>query len=172
MNTMETAYSTTSYSTRNRFDDSLWENRFNTFFDELSKTVQFESGSLFVYELNTQSLTEVAQRGDGIDFISAINFPMGAGLSAWVAQKGKVIYLPDIHRGSRHGLNPVRSYLSMPLEMNNRIIGVLNLGHLMPNAFDEPKLGAIAENSREIARKIYNQTYLNFRDDDADCFNN
>lgn len=172
MNTMGTAYRTTTYSQRHRFDDNLWENRFNTFYEELSKTVAFESGSLFVYELNSQSLTEVAKRGDGIDFISAINFPMGTGLSAWVAQKGKVIYLPDIHRGSRHGLNPVRSYLSMPLEMNNRMIGVLNLGHVMPNAFDEPKLSAISESCKEIARKIYNQTYLNFRDDDSDCCNN
>lgn len=152
--------------------DSVWVARFNNFFDELSDRIAFTAGSLFVYELRSDSLREVAKKGDGIDFISAINFPMGNGLSAWVAQKGKVIYLPDIHRGSRHGLNPIRSYLSMPLEMNNRIIGVLNLGHIIPNAFDGTRMETIQVLSKEIARKIYNQTYLNFDADAEEDFVN
>jgi len=142
------------------FDTHEWKNYFGLFFSELSKAVDFEAGTLFVYQLGENRLSEVAKTGEGIDFITPIAFPMGNGLSAWVAQKGKDIYLPDIHRGSRHGLNPIRSYLSMPLEINSRIIGVLNLGHIIPNAFDEPKIATIKQRTSDIARKLYNYTYL------------
>lgn len=138
----------------------VWSEIFESFADQLQKKVEFESASLFIFDSTSDALQEVAHVGDGIDFISAVNFPMGSGLSAWVAQKGKIIHLPDIHRGSRHGMNPVRSYLAIPLEMNNRVIGVLNLGHISPNAFSGSNYEMILDLSRKIARKIYNQTYF------------
>lgn len=149
-------------------EEESWKRGLNEFMNKLCETVEYESGSLFLFDNN--SLHEVASKGDGIDFISSVSFPMGKGLSAWVAQKGKMIYLPDIHRGSRHGLNPVRSYLSLPLELNNRIIGVLNLGHVVPNAFSRRKMKKIQAMSQEIARKIYNRLYLNFSTDGQNDF--
>lgn len=130
------------------------------FMDSLYQIVEFESGSLFLFEKDSQILREVVNKGESIDFIRSVHFPMGAGLSAWVAQKGKLIYLPDIHRGSRHGLNPVRSYLSMPLIVNNTIMGVLNLGHVVPNAFGATEIKQIESLGKEIGRKLYNLIYL------------
>ncbi len=138
---------------------------FDDFMKELNQQVDCESGSLFLLENENKNLREVATIGEGIDFIGKVNFPMGNGLSAWVAQKGKVIYLPDIHRGSRHGLNPIRSYLSMPLEINNKVVGVLNLGHVFPDAFQEQKMTKIENLCKEISRKIYNRRYLNYISD-------
>lgn len=139
-----------------------WSETFQTYLDDLYEQVEFKSGSLFYIDRNSQSLHEIAKKGEGVDFIGGVNFPMGSGLSAWVAQKGKKIYLDDIHRGSRHGLNPVRSYLSLPLEMNTKIVGVLNLAHVIPNAFGPARLDIIERASRDIARKIYNMVYLNY----------
>ncbi|MFQ5648469.1 MAG: GAF domain-containing protein [bacterium] len=149
-------------SQSNSHTERTWARILNNFMDELKQSVDYDSGSLFVFENKSQTLKEVAKKGEGIDFISSINFPLGNGLSAWVAQKGKMVYLPDIHRGSRHGLNPVRSYLSMPLEINNRIIGVLNLGHVVPNAFNDREQERIYAAAKEITRKIYNHRYLSF----------
>ncbi|TDI87717.1 MAG: GAF domain-containing protein [Caldithrix sp.] len=140
--------------------NGIWSGIFDSFAVQLREKVEFESASLFIFDSTSDTLKEVAHVGDGIDFISAVNFPMGSGLSAWVAQKGKIIHLPDIHRGSRHGMNPVRSYLAVPLEMNNRVVGVLNLGHISPNAFSGSNYEMILDLSRKIARKIYNQTYF------------
>lgn len=152
--------------------DSVWSEIFENFAGKLREQIEFESGSLFVFDSVSNSLKEVASVGDGIDFISAVNFPMGSGLSAWVAQKGKVIHLPDIHRGSRHGLNPIRSYVSVPLELNNRVIGVLNLGHVVPNAFAGCKFEVVMELSKRIARRIYNETCFSMlRDEEADFVN-
>lgn len=152
------------------FDDSRWGGILDDFVDELKKQVDFEDGTLFLFDKETETLEEVIKVGNGIDFISSVNFPMGAGLSAWVAQKGKIICLSDIHRGSRHGLNPIRAYLSIPLEINNRNIGVLNLGHTTPNAFDGEKLERIESFCKEITRKIYNLSYLNFVEHEEDNY--
>lgn len=149
-----------------RIDDSTL--LFSKLMQQLNRELDFRAGSLFLVEKKTQSLKEIANWGDGIDFINQVHFPMGFGLSAWVAQKGKLIYLPDIHRGSRHGLNPVRSYLSMPLEMNNKVVGVLNLGHIVPNAFDGISKSKIESLVKEITRKLYNRTYLNYIPNDKD----
>lgn len=148
--------------TRVQYESNSSKALFHAFMHDLSEILDFQAGSLFLVEKNSHSLREVANWGDGIDFINQVHFPMGSGLSAWVAQKGKVIYLPDIHRGSRHGLNPVRSYLSMPLEINSRVVGVLNLGHTVPNAFDKPRRQKIECLLREVTRKLYNRTYLDY----------
>ncbi len=143
---------------------------FRKYMAELNRQLQFESATLFLVENETQTLKEIAHFGEGIDFINKVHFSMGCGLSAWVAQKGKRVYLADIHRGSRHGHNPIRSYLSMPLELNNKIIGVLNLGHLIPNAFEPANLDPVENMLKEIARKIYNISYLKYlssRHDDS-----
>jgi len=148
------------------YEDEHWKAIFDQFLSELGERVEYEASSLFVFEHKTQSLTEVARVGDGIDFISSVNFPMGKGLSAWVAQKGKVIYLPDIHRGSRHGFRPIRSYLSMPLEINDKIVGVLNLSHVAPKAFSGKKMKLIESMAKQVTRRIYNRIYLNLISDD------
>lgn len=125
------------------------------FLSELNEAIEYESGSVFVYDGKTGSLQEASKLGDGIDFISSIRFPMGSGLSAWVAQRGQLVYLDDIHRGSRHGMKPIRSYLSMPLEFNHELVGVLNLSHIVPNAFDDEKLDTIKTMGKRIARTIH-----------------
>ncbi len=128
---------------------------FNDFMKKLNEAIEFERGSLFVLEQHSSALKKVASKGEGIDFINDVQFPLGSGLSAWVAQKGKMIYLPDIHRGSRHGLKPIRSYLSMPIEVNNKTVAVLNLGHVVPNAFDKRTFATIKAMSKNITRKVY-----------------
>lgn len=129
--------------------------------NDLKESVAYEASSLFVLDDHTQKLKEIIKRGEGIDFINSVHFSMGKGLSAWVAQKGQQIYLPDIHRGSRHGLNPIRSYLSIPLEINEKVVGVLNLGHTVPNAFDTC-LQTINTICQQAARKIYHHYYIDY----------
>lgn len=133
------------------------KNLIEKFLSKLQDEIEFEAGSLFLIDPETQCLKEVAKIGEGIDFINTVKFPMGCGLSAWVAQKGKLIYLPDIHRGSRHGESPVRCYISIPLEINNKIVGVLNLGHIKPHAFDE-KIDIIKSLCKEFLFKIFNRS--------------
>jgi len=159
-----------SYNTGSSYNQKTESAIFQSFLDKLHEEIDFESGSLFLLENDSQALKEVAIKGEGIDFISSVHFPLGTGLSAWVAQKCKLIYLNDIHRGSRHGQNPVRSYLSMPLEMNTKVVGVLNLGHVVPNAFNDAKMDTIVSMAKEIARKIYTRKYIQYFTDEENSF--
>lgn len=105
--------------------------------ERLARQFDFSCCSLFVFEDAERRLSCVARLGDGVDFIEGFRFGLGSGLSAWVAQKHRRVNLPDIHRGSRHGHKPLRCYLSVPLMIEDCVIGVLNLAHVVPNAFDD-----------------------------------
>lgn len=131
------------------------KNEKNEILQELSRLVDFKWATIFMYEEGSGRLKIVAQIGDGIDFINRINFSMGKGLSAWVAQKKRLVHLPDIHRGTRHEHHPVRSFLSMPLILGNAVVGVLNLAHVVPNAFGCKELQVIENLKEEIVTKIY-----------------
>jgi len=130
-------------------------NEKNEILYELRRLVDFKWATIFLYEEATGRLKIIAQVGDGIDFINRINFSMGKGLSAWVAQKKRLVHLPDIHRGTRHEHHPVRSFLSMPLILGNAVVGVLNLAHVIPNAFGCKELQIIENLKEEIVTKIY-----------------
>ena len=110
---------------------------FGEVLQKLAHTVDFRSASLYVMSPDSGCLRCVAEHGDGINFIEGVKFANGPGLSAWVAQKRRTIHLADIHRGSRHGHEPIRSYLAMPIYVDDEVAAVLNLGHVLPNAFSE-----------------------------------
>jgi len=108
---------------------------FQSILVRLKGTVDYQSASLYLMNQEKQQMIAVAEEGDGINLINAINFPMGFGLSAWIAEKKRMIHLPDIHKGTRHGHNPIRSFVAVPIIFDNEVIGVLNLAHIKPNAF-------------------------------------
>jgi GAF domain-containing protein len=126
---------------------------FQSAIEQLSEEIEFSCCSVFVFEENERRLRCVAKWGDGVDFIQGFRFGLGSGLSAWVAQKRRRIHLPDIHRGSRHGHRPLRCYLSVPIMSGEELLGVLNMAHVVPNAFDEC-LDKVDEFSDRLARTI------------------
>lgn len=127
----------------------------NLLLNDLRQAVDFKWATIFMYDGDTGKLKVVAQSGEGIDFINRIHFSMGPGLSAWVAQKKRLVHLPDIHRGTRHEHHPVRSFISMPLLRGNSVLGVLNLAHVFPNAFGYKELQTLEAIKEEIVSKIF-----------------
>lgn len=130
------------------------ESMFQAILERLKNTVDYQSASLFLMNRRKQQLISVAEQGDGINLIGAINFPMGFGLSAWIAQKKKLIHLPDIHKGTRHGHNPVRSFVAVPIMYNEEVIGVLNLAHIKPNAFGPAEVKKLQYLAQAIAVRM------------------
>jgi GAF domain-containing protein len=111
----------------------------------LRQAVDFCGASIFVVQPGTGHMRCVAEYGEGANFIDRIQFDTGSGLSAWVAQRRRPVHLPNIHRGSRHGQSPIRSYLSLPIYFDEEVIGVLNVAHIVPNAFVRQKLSIIQD---------------------------
>lgn len=103
---------------------------YRRFIDLVHRAVPFEHGTLYVTEWNSGRLTPVTVRGNRIELADQIRFARGNGLSAWVAQEGRAVIIPDPqtpdgrHSFSDHAL---RAFLAFPLIQNSVVAGVLAL---------------------------------------------
>lgn len=129
---------------------------FENILSEIKNNVDYNSASLLVMNKSCKKLKQVAEIGDGCNLINSMNFKMGSGLSAWLAQKKRVVCLSDIHRGARHGHNPIRSFVAIPIFYHESVIGILNLAHVTPNAFGEEEVQTLQDMVESMAPQIYN----------------
>jgi signal transduction histidine kinase len=96
--------------------------------------VRCHSASLFIHNEASGRLEEAATVGSRVDLIESIDFDMGAGFSAWVAKQRRSVLIPNLRSESR---NQFRSFGSIPLISDEKLIGVMNFGHREPNALNE-----------------------------------
>ena len=122
----------------------------------IKSMVDFNSASLLLIKKERRKLQTVAQYGDGCNLIEPMRFKMGNGLSAWLAQRKRTICLSDIHRGARHGHNPTRSFVAIPIVYQDEVIGILNLAHVLPNAFGTKEVETLKNILQSFASQIYN----------------
>jgi GAF domain-containing protein len=99
-----------------------------------------ENATLFLLDADNQRLHARATRGLTVNLMDHIPFERGTGISGWVAQERKQLYIPDLTRETRllnvELIPPrVRSFLSVPMTARDRVIGVLNISHSRPDAF-------------------------------------
>lgn len=99
-----------------------------------------ENATLFLLDPDNQRLHARATRGLPVNLMDHIPFERGTGVSAWVAQERKQLYIPDLTRETRllnvELIPPrIRSFLSVPMTARDRVIGVLNISHSLPDAF-------------------------------------
>jgi sigma-B regulation protein RsbU (phosphoserine phosphatase) len=67
---------------------------------------------------------------------------IGQGLVGWVAQNGEPVIVPDVSKEERYfpGDPSTRSEIAAPFEINNRIIGVINMESSEFEAYDDNSL--------------------------------
>ena len=105
--------------------------------DRLQKAVAFENATFFLLDDDRGTLVPVATRGEPVDLIPDVQFDLGLGLSSWVARSGRPVLLSDLKGDGREGASRPGSFLSVPLVVQRRAIGVLNAGSRQPGAFTE-----------------------------------
>ena len=113
------------------------EKNFEEIFNLLSRLVPFESASLFIYEEENEVLKQVGEFNGGVDLVKNFSFGKGMGLSAFVAEEKRPILLPNLHDGPRFAVGTLKSFLSIPLIIHEKLAGVLNFGHSLPMKFDK-----------------------------------
>ncbi len=106
---------------------------FESILKSVEEIIDFRSASLFMFSKKTKSLDEICSIGRKVDLINFVEFDMGSGISAWVAQKKRPILLNNLRKSK--GGNHTKSFLSVPIVFNNEIIGVINLAHDEPGSF-------------------------------------
>lgn len=104
---------------------------------EMRRAIPFENGTLFVMDRDSGTLVEACTVGERIDLIGHVRFDRGSGFSSWVAQSRKPVLLNDLHREGGSEAASVRSFLAVPVVVQGDLVGVVNLSHSRPGAFDE-----------------------------------
>ncbi len=126
--------------------------------------IAFENATLFLLDSRAGRLLPAATVGQAVNLIDHVAFEAGNGLSGWVAQKRKVLAIPDVLEEpgllNAELIPPdVRSFVAVPLMIQDRVLGVLNLSHSNPRAFS-------AEDTR-LAAAVAGQVALAVIDADA-----
>ncbi len=115
----------------------------------VGKSVEYSSASLFWLDKRENQIEELASVGKKVDLIDFVKFNTGSGFSAWVATERRPILLSNLHR--KRFKNGIRSFLSMPLTLKEKLLGVINLSHIKPNAFGPKELEFLSSVSGPIA---------------------
>ncbi|MBW7997465.1 MAG: GAF domain-containing protein [Candidatus Glassbacteria bacterium] len=116
------------------------EKTYDSVLDMLEELMEFDFAALFIYDENGGRLNLAASKGHAVDLIQPVSFDMGNGLSAWVAKQKRPILLSELHRGKIESENPVRSFLSIPLLLGEKVVGVMNFGHHRAGSFTKHHL--------------------------------
>ncbi|MCE5271638.1 GAF domain-containing protein [bacterium] len=134
---------------------------FGSVLDLLEELAEFEFAALFINDESEQRLRVVASKGHVVDLIQPVSFDMGNGLSAWVAKQKRPILLSDMHRGKSDEESPLRSFLSIPLLLGDRLIGVMNFGHSRSGAFTRHDLHVLSIAGAQLGVIIERALYFN-----------
>ena len=109
---------------------------FDAIFNVISESINFDFGTLFLNEANGNHLNPVYSKDDIIvDLASDFNVGNGSGIAGWVSDNENPVIFPNFTNN-----NPGRifkSFVSIPLVIDEKLIGVLNLGHKNPEYFTQ-----------------------------------
>ena len=102
---------------------------YDKFFQYLKKIINFEHATIFYLNDDIKSLEIIASTGKSVDLINDISFEYGNGLSAWNAKKKKTLLLNNLKTSNTNRDLLICSFLSIPLVLENRLLGILNFSH-------------------------------------------
>ncbi len=123
----------------------------------IRQVIPFENGTLFVLNRGSGQLVVGSVYGDHVDLIGGVAFDHGYGFSSWVAKQQKPILLNELHRTTRTVGPEIGSFLSVPLVVQQELVGVLNLSHSANQAFTDEHLRLltlIASQAASILQRI------------------
>jgi transcriptional regulator with GAF, ATPase, and Fis domain len=115
---------------------------------------QFEASRLTISLAKTNSNIAVIRKviGQGDEFGENTEFPLDEGLTGWVMSKMKPYVIEDLEKGeyfiprytkqekTNYGF---RSFLGVPLMVEDRVYGALTLEHNLPNKYSNASLDEI-----------------------------
>lgn len=111
--------------------------------DSACKLMRSAKGSLMLLNHETNELSIAASQGLSAEVIDTTKVKLGEGVAGRVVQTGKAIFVENIETDVRfmranETRYPSKSFISVPLRVKNRIIGVLNISsHEANHRFEE-----------------------------------
>jgi PAS domain S-box-containing protein len=122
--------------------------------------------SAFILDTGTGQLTMKAWAGQFVElFPKDHRLELGKGMVGWCAQHGKTLLANDV-AADEHYINfypdkiPTHSELSVPLRLDEKIIGVLDIQSPLPNAFDQNDIQVMETLADQVAMGLENANLL------------
>jgi diguanylate cyclase (GGDEF)-like protein len=126
-----------------------YETLLQTILDKSAYLLKAEQGSLMLLDHETDDLLVEATKGYSEKVMEKLRINRGEGIAGRVAEFGEAILVenlendPRVRQKNRHHYK-TRSFVSIPLKIDDRIIGVLNLSDkISGEVFDEEDLKLI-----------------------------
>lgn len=118
-----------------------------TVLSEIHALMNVPAASFWLCNPETEELICRQATGPGHEQVIGWHLPLGQGLTGWVARHGEPLLVPDTRADTRHfkGVDQqinleIRSILSIPLKVQDSVIGVLNLADTEVDRFTEEEL--------------------------------
>jgi diguanylate cyclase (GGDEF)-like protein len=105
--------------------------------EQIRLAIPFENATLFFMNRESKTLEEALSLGSRVDLVGNVRFGRGRGFSSWVAEQRKPVILNDLNRDGGPDSVPLRSFLSVPITIQNEVVAVVNMSHSRAGAFDE-----------------------------------
>lgn len=121
----------------------------------IKEAIPYENATLFLMDRQEKQLSAAMSVGTSTDLIPEVRFDHGLGFSGWVAKEKKPVLLKDLRAEHKRPISEVSSFISVPLLVQGELIGVINLSHSKPEAFDEDDLRLLTLISGQAASAIH-----------------
>ena len=118
----------------------------------LGKLTSFDAATVYLFESSGGRLLEAASVGGTVEVLDFLKIENGEGLAGWTADSKKPILLAD--RTRHHDFDPdidFASFLSMPLMVEEEVIGVINFGSRTTGAFSSDDVQLLSLVSAQVA---------------------
>jgi len=136
-----------------------------------TRLLRTEIGSLMLINKETNMLEIVAARGLPDEVVKNTRIPIGEGIAGKVAEEGEPILCEDIEKDKRffresNEKYTSNSFVSVPLKVQNKVIGVLNVNNKeSKQKFDEKDLRLLTILADQSAMTIENaELYRHMQD--------
>ncbi|NJD63026.1 MAG: GGDEF domain-containing protein [Deltaproteobacteria bacterium] len=135
--------------------------------ERVMRTLGVNDFSVLLYSPETRMLTCRAGAGMASDLAGNLRIAPGEGVSGRVFETGAPAYLPDVRSSSElpypgSGMRDIRSFVCVPLLSKGKAIGVLNVHHGSPNAFDAESIATMRVLATYLASAIENADLFRF----------
>ncbi len=140
---------------------------FSEIIKSIKKVVDYESASIYLLnEKNELKEKPEYREGKSDEVLETIEFKLGNGIKALVAQKKETIIIKDVRKSAKDLTDiftgeeqRIASFASVPMIVGEKLIGVLNLSHSQPNKFleeDKKILKVFSSQTASTISKILN----------------
>lgn len=129
----------------------------NLIIDAAVRITGATSGSLILVDWEKQILNIEVSRGF-VKHIGDIKLRVGEGITGWVAKTGQPVLVRDVSKDPRYVQvkEDIQSELAVPLRVDGKLIGVVNVDSVKLGAFGEEDLNLLTLLSKQSAQVIRN----------------